>query len=466
MNMQNENSSILPVREKVSYALGDFACCLIWQSISVYLLYYFTNVAGVPTADAVRIISISKILDGITDILMGFVIDRTKSRFGKVRPYILTMGLPLGLSTILLFSVPSGLSIGGKLIWIFVCYNLVTTVFYTALNVPYSSFHCFLTDDSDERARLSNIRLVFAYAAQVLINGSVFFLVRKLGGGELADQNGWTKAFLIIGIACFLLTLVTFFGTKERVSGESSGSGRPSVTILDSLRSVGQNKYLLMILATSLCSFMQSAIGMGAAAYFAQFILKNVDATGSITNAQSIAQVLTLIFVTPVLLRHFKKHTLYQASTILMIISFFGSALAPDKLPLILAMNALKGIAFAGTTTMIYGMCADAIDYGEWKTGINSAGLGTAMMQGLGKFGMGIGTYILGLILDFGGFEASAAVQTASGEAALIGCYTWIPGIFLVVTFLIMLAYHLDREYPAIIRELNKRRGREQFHLY
>ena len=98
----------LKTREKTGYALGDFACCLIWQSISVYLLYYCTNIAGVDTASAVRIISISKILDGLSDIVMGFIIDRTKSRFGKVRPYLLTMGAPLSISAILLFSVPAG----------------------------------------------------------------------------------------------------------------------------------------------------------------------------------------------------------------------------------------------------------------------------------------------------------------------------------------------------------------------
>ena len=139
-------ANTLKVREKAGYATGDFACCLIWQSITIYLLYYCTTVAGIETAAAVSILSVSKLIDGCTDILMGFIVDRTHTRFGKVRPYLLTMGLPLAVSVVMLFSVPQGLSVHGKLIWIFVCYNLVTTVFYTALNVPYASMHCFLTD--------------------------------------------------------------------------------------------------------------------------------------------------------------------------------------------------------------------------------------------------------------------------------------------------------------------------------
>ncbi len=450
-------ANTLKVREKVGYATGDFACCLIWQTISIYLLYYCTNVAGIGTAEAVSILSITKLIDGCTDILMGFIVDRTHTRFGKVRPYLLTMGLPLAASTVMLFTVPQSLSLHGKLIWIFVCYNLVTTVFYTAINVPYSSMHCFLTDDSEERSRLSILRLIFAFASQVLINAVVFSLVRRLGGGDINDQGGWTKAMIVIGSACFLLTLVTFFNTKERVAGGATDGSR--VSTRDSLASILRNKYLLILLAATLSTFTSGALYAGSAAYYAQFILKNVDATGLITNAVTAAQVLSLIFIVPVLLKHFQKHLIYRIGAAALALSYLAGSIRPDNLPMLLVLNAIKGVAQGATGSMLYAMCADAVDYGEWKTGVSSAGLGVAMVQCLGKFGMAIGTALLGVILGQGGFVATAAAQAPAGRAALIASYTWIPGIFMCVTWLIMAAYRLDREYPQIIRELKERRA-------
>lgn len=445
----------LPVRERVSYATGDFACCLIWQSISIYLLYYCTNVAGIETAAAVSILSITKFIDGCSDILMGFVVDRTRSRFGKVRPWLLTMGLPLGISVVLLFSVPQSLSIQGKLIWIFVCYNLVTTVFYTALNVPYSSMHCFLTDDSQERSKLSILRLTFAFASQMLINAGMFSLVRGLGGGDVNDQAGWTRALVVIGAASFLLTLVSFFGTRERVSGGT----RENVTVRASLGSILRNKYLLILLAGTLCTFTAGALYSGSAAYYAQYVLKDVDATGLITNAVTAAQVVSLMLVVPMLIRRFQKSQLYRVGSAALAVCYLASCIRPDNLPVLLALNAIKGAAQGATGSMLYAMCADAVDYGEWKTGVSSAGLGTAMLQCLGKFGMALGTAVLGLILDRGGFQASAAVQSAQGQSALVACYTWLPGVFMVGTCLIFAFYRLDKEYPTIIRELKERRA-------
>ena len=448
-------ANTLKTREKIGYATGDFASCLIWQSITIYLLYYCTNVAGIETAAAVSILSVSKFIDGFTDILMGFIVDRTRTRFGKVRPYLLTMGLPLAASTVMLFTVPSGFSVHAKLVWIFVAYNLVTSVFYTALNVPYSSMHCFLTDDSEERSRLSILRLIFAFASQVLINAVVFSLVRRLGGGELTAQAGWTRAMIVIGTGSFVLALVTFFNTKERVSGSSANG---SVTVRESLGSIARNKYLLILLAATLSTFTSASLYSGSAAYYAQFVLHNVDATGLITNAVTAAQVLSLIFIVPQLIKRLPKRDVYRVGAAALAVCYLASCIRPENLYVLIVLNVVKGVAQGFGSPMMYAMCADAVDYGEWKTGISSAGLGVAMVQCLGKFGMGLGTALLGVILGIGGFQATADVQTAGGQAALIAAYTWIPGLFMVLTWAIMAWYKLDKEYPRIIQELKARR--------
>ena len=449
----------LKPREKVGYALGDFSSCLIWQSISIYLLFYFTNVAGVEQGAAMAIISVSKIIDGFTDILMGLIIERTRTRFGKVRPYLLTMGLPLAVSTVMLFSVPASLSVHGKLVWIFVCYNLVTSVFYTALNVPYSSMHNFLTDDSMERSRLSILRLIFAYAAQTLVNSTTLLLVRSLGDGTETGQAGWTGAMIVIGAASFGLALVTFFTTRERV-GSGTNQELSARSMRASLAAVLKNRYLLLLLGAMLISFGANAMSSGAAAYYAGFVLRDVNATVPLTNASTVAMVLGLIFIVPWMIQHFSKRTIYQVGMAASVLASILSRTAPASLPLLISMNAVKGLAMGATSSMVYAMCADAVDWGEYRTGIRAAGLGTALLQCMGKFGLGLGTALMGAVLSAGGFEAGAAVQTGQGLNALISVYTWIPGVILFFSLGLMRAYNLDQLYPEVARALRERRER------
>lgn len=462
----------LSVREKVSYSFGDFASCLIWQSISVYFLYFCTNVAGLETATAVTIISVSKILDGLSDIAMGFVVDRTKSRFGKVRPYLLYMSAPLAVSTVLLFSVPMGFSLHAKMIWMMVFYNLVTTVFYTAMNVPYCSLHCFMTDDSEERGRLSIMRLLFAFAAQVLINGGMLWLVRLMGG-SVTSPRGWTWAMIIIGAAAFALAQVCFLNTKERVasvgktaesaSEAAEGAGKANIAkvpLKDSVRSIFGNPYMLILLSVTLLSLLPGAITNGASAYYAQYILGKVEAVGLITSVATIAQVLALLLLAPWLLKKFSKKHIYLGGLILSFLSFIFCALVPRSLPALLALNFVKGIAMGISGPMLTAMIADAIDYSEWKFGFNSAGFGNAMNQALVKFGIGIATALLGVILDAGGFDPNLAAQTAEAERALIGAYTYIPAAFYAASIGFMLLYRLEKIYPKIAAELKARRDK------
>ena len=433
----------LKTREKVGYAFGDFSSCLIWQSISIYLLFYFTNVAGVEQGAAIAIISISKFIDGFTDILMGFIIEKTHTRFGKVRPYLLTMGLPLAVSTVLLFSVPASLSTN-----------------YTALNVPYSGMHNFLTDDSMERSRLSVLRLIFAYAAQTLVNSTMLVLVRGFGDGAETSQAGWTGAMVVIGTASFLLALVTFFNTRERVGSGMAEDGSMT-TARASARSVLRNRYLLLLLAITLFSFSANALCSGSAAYYAESVLYDVNATAHLTNASTIAMVLGLVFIVPFVLKRFPKRTIYQAGVAASAAACIMSCIAPASLPLLIAMNAVKGLAMGATSSMIYAMCADAVDWGEYRTGIRAAGLGTGLLQCMGKFGIGLGTALMGAVLAAGGFSAGAAEQTGRGIGALIAVYTWIPGAILALSLGIMFLYHLDKLYPEVARALRERRGRD-----
>ena len=192
-----------------------------------------------------------------------------------------------------------------------------------------------------------------------------------------------------------------------------------------------------------------------------KFVLRDVDAVAAITNATTIAQVLSLVFISPVLIRHFQKRQIYLFGSILLVLAYLCSAIRPDNMTVLLVLNAVKGVANGATGPMVYAMCADAVDYGEWKDGFSSAGLGTAMVQCVGKLGMAAGTMVLGLILNGGGFVATSVIQTPQGQNALISVYTWVPALFIACGATIMCFYRLDRRYPDIIRELRGRREKQ-----
>ena len=289
------------------------------------------------------------------------------------------------------------------------------------------------------------------------MNSLTLVLVRTLGDGTETGQAGWTGAMIVIGTASFLLALVTFFNTRERIGSGTAEDGSKS-TARASARSILRNRYALLLLVVALFSLGSGTLCGGSAAYYAESVLHDVNATAHLTNANTIAMVLGLVFIVPFVLKRFTKRTIYLAGTAASAAACFLSCIAPSSLPLLIAMNAVKGLAMGATSSMLYAMFADAVDWGEYRTGIRAAGLGTGLLQCMGKFGIGLGTALMGAVLAAGGFSAGAAVQTGRGVSALIAVYTWIPGIVLVFSLGIMFAYNLDKLYPEVAQTLRERR--------
>ena len=188
--------------------------------------------------------------------------------------------------------------------------------------------------------------------------------------------------------------------------------------------------------------------------------MHDVDAVTHLTNASTIAMVLGLIFIVPVLLKYFPKRVIYQLSILITSAAYLLSCVAPESLTLLIVMNALKGLAMGASSSMLYAVSADAVDWGEFRTGIRTAGLGTALVQCIGKFGIGIGTGLMGIILSTGGYVANTAVQSSGELRALIAVYTWIPGLILILSLTLMTAYDLDRVYPEVAKTLKERRSK------
>lgn len=212
----------LSFKERLGYGLGDYAGNLVYSAISAFLLVYYTNVVGVDAKVAASIIAFSKILDGVSDLIMGYIVDHTHSKWGKARPWILRLCIPLAVCNVLMYSVPSNLAGSAQIAYIFLTYNLVSTVFYTGINVPYATLNGLMTTNQYERGLLGNFRMLLATAGTMTVNTVVLKLTAAFGGGDIYSQKGWTLATIVLMIVFVVLNFFTFAVCKERVGETDS----------------------------------------------------------------------------------------------------------------------------------------------------------------------------------------------------------------------------------------------------
>ncbi|MGN1339110.1 MAG: MFS transporter [Oscillospiraceae bacterium] len=458
--MESKNKlTFRKVLERFSYGCGDFGCNIIYTAMSAFLLFYYTDYAGISAAAVGTIMLISRIFDGISDIAMGYIVDHTKSRFGKARPWLLRMCIPFAISGVLLFSVPTSWTTAAKLVYIFITYNLTSTVIYTAINVPYSALNALMTQDGYERSVLSIFRNLLATAGTLIINTFTLPMVEAFGN----NASAWTKTFVCFGLLAVAAFLINFFGTKERVKAVSDASSEKKdsgVPFFKGLAALFKNKYWIMMTAMLALFFMMFSINGGATVYFAREILGDANLVAPISSTLNIAQIISM-FLIAFFVKKFGKRNVFSAGLILNIIGMLLLAYSGGNMALIITSSIIRGIGGACGGATMWAMVSDTIDYGEWKTGYRTEGLTNSACSFGYKIGNGLGSAMLGWILTAGNYIESTAdaavVQPDSAIAAIQMCFVWIPVIVYAVSFVIMIFYKLDKEFPGIIADLKER---------
>ncbi len=441
--------------ERFAYGLGDYSSNLVYSAISSFLLVYYTNVVGVSAAAAASVIAVSKLLDGVSDLIMGYIVDHTHSKYGKARPWILRLCVPLAVCTVLMFSVPASLEGKVQMAYIFLTYNLVSTVFYTGMNVPYAALNGLMTTNQYERGLLGNFRNLLATAGTMTINTFVLKMTKFFGGGDEYTQQGWTITFIILMIVFVILNVFVFLGCKERVTEQAADhtdQKKNNVSFIKGIKGLVVNKYwVLMVIATFSLYFMMSCF-FGSAVYFATYNVGSSDSYSLISNALSIAQIVGL-FMTPFIMKKVSKRNLYMLGMGIATVGFVASGLTTN-LTLLIILSVVKGLGFACGGASMYGLLQDAITYGEWQNGYGTAGMGNAASSFCMKVGSGIGTAALGWILSAGGFDAALAAQSSSALAAINLAFSWIPVITSVICVVCMLFFDLDKYYDKAVADL------------
>ncbi len=265
-------------KEILAFAVGDGGCNLVWTTIGSYLTLYYTDSVGLAAATIGTLMFLSRLLDGISDLIMGSIIDRTRTRWGKARPWILWSAIPMGVGLVVMFSVPNGLSDNGKLIYASVTYVIMAVVIYTACNLAYNTLLSLEAPDPKDRVTMSSIRFFVTMSVVLFINYNCNGFVEKFG---------WTGMAVIFGGIAIVLLLITFLGTKERISTEKSSKNiqkeENKISVWESFKLLLKNKYFLLLTVVFVINYTILGVNNGLRIYYARDVLGNVGLMGTLT---------------------------------------------------------------------------------------------------------------------------------------------------------------------------------------
>ena len=446
--------------ERLAYGSGGFAFNMINGIIGSFMTIFFTSAVGLNAGIIATILAVSKVFDGISDLIMGRIVDKTDTKMGKARVWLLRMCIPFAVSTMLLFFVPKNFPDMIKYVYVFLMYNITNAVCLTGMLVPFYSMVGLVTADGYERGLLGNIQQIFQTLGNVFVNSTFVILLTKFSENPntIYTQRSFT---LTLAVYCALMVVVTLFcvfNTKERVKvGAKEDTAAQKETknenVMESVKALLSNKYWLLL---TLGNFVVFAIiifyAMGTV-FFSQYVLYDMSQYGMLANAISIAQF-AIMFVTPVLMTKISKEKIYTFGMLVMALGFVGSGLftAPA---LLIGSNVLKGLGVGLSGGMALGMVADTVTYGRLKTGIDTVGMGNAGISAAQKIGLGLGQAVFGWVLAGAGLDAALDAQglpqPESVSTAIKFMYGWVPAIMAGAMFVIfLLFYHCEKDIKKL----------------
>ncbi len=436
-------------RQRIGYGSSDFACNLIWQMISLYLLYFYTNVMHLNAGAVSIMFLVTKFIDGISDLIVGFLIDKTDTKWGKSRPWIFFGAIPFGVTAVLAFSVPN-IGQTGMLIYAYVTYILLSTA-YTIVNIPMASILPALSEDPHERTVLASCRTFFSSVGSTVVSAFALTLVDKFGNGN--EALGFRIVMILFGAIGCLVFFFCFFNTKERVTIRQE-----KVSLKANISCLLHNGPWKLFALNIVWFFGSYVIQASAVIYYFTYVVQNT------TLVQVVATITTLVpIVTNLLAPFFVKLTSKRNLMIIgsvihafgLLIIFFGGT----NVTVLIAGAVVAAAGYGLKGSMHFAMQPDPVDYGEWKSGINTAGTLSAVNGFIGKVGMAIASSIGAALLQFGGFDAALAVQTTTAQSYITAMYIWVPIVMNIASIITMAFYNLDKIYPQIIKELDERRA-------
>jgi GPH family glycoside/pentoside/hexuronide:cation symporter len=444
----------LSIKEKLGYSFGEFAASSLWQTMAFFLPVFYTDVFLLPAGAAATLFVVVRIFDALNDPIMGTVADRTKSRWGKFRPYLLYGAVPLGIVTVLMFTTPD-FSETGRLAYAYVTYFMLL-VLYTIIMVPFNSLIGVMTSDPVERTSLSSYKFVFAYAAAITVQALLIPMVERLGKGN--EALGYQLSMMGLGVICIVALIVAFLSSRERVKPD------PSVrsSLRDDLKDLAGNRPWIILFLSSLIFLVYIGVRSGSVMYYFEYYLGRKTLAAVFMVSGTLA-VLLGVLPTKALSRRFGKRNLFIAClliiTLSLIVNFFAG---PGNLVLIFATQITFSLASGPTMPLLWAMLADSADYSEWKNGRRATGLVYSAATFAQKTGVALGASLMLAIMGNFGYVANTD-QTSGSLMGIRICMTILPATIALAGIILLFFYNLkDSKLTEIEKELNARRKKDK----
>lgn len=460
-----------PLKEKIGYGFGDMASSMFWKVFSYYLPFFYSNIFGLSLADAATLVLVTRIWDGVSDPMMGIIADRTNTKWGKYRPYLLWVAAPFSICGILLFTTPDW-GYAGKLIWAYVTYVLMMTV-YTGINVPYGAMLGVVSDNPREKTVFSSFRMFFAYAGSFIALAAwepLCGMFEHQWGFSI--QNSWQCAMVVIAAACFVLFLCCFKLTRERIKTVSQ------VSIGSDFKSLLSNRPWWILIGAALsynlfCTVRGATVAyffadiIGADAHIFIFSIALLFYSGLFLSIGEVANMVGVAMTVPVAGALGKKTTfiLVNAALIALSVAFFFVPVTPAGYWWMLLLQILISVLTGIMSPLVWSMYADVSDYSELKNHTASTGLIFSSSSMAQKFGGAIGGAAVLWLLDACGYIAGssetdgAITQTSGALTCLWMLMTFIPAGVSLLAIIVVSFYPLTTSrVETIVAELKQQR--------
>lgn len=441
-----EEKNYLKWYNKVGYGSGDIAGNVVFAFLSSFIMIYLTNTVGLNAGVIGSLIAFSKILDGVSDVFFGSMIDKTHSKMGKARPWMLWAYIGCAITLVAAFAVPTDMGKTSQYIWFFITYTLLNAGFYTANNIAYSTLTALVTKNAKERVQMGSIRFMFAFGTSFLIQTITIGAVAKLGGGAA----GWRTIAIIYAVIGIISNTVAVLSVKElppeELAPQDEKKKEEKYSLIEAGKMLLHNKYYIVILIIDvLRQTYSSIINMGI--YFMTYVLGKAELLGTFSGAINLALIIGLAFLPALVAKHKGYYKLnfsgYVISAlgrgVVVVAGYIGSV------PLMLVGTAIGAIGMSPWQGNLNALVAECSEHTFLKYGKRIDGtMYSCTSMGL-KLGGGLGIAIVGWLLDLGGFDGQLAVQSQSCINMLHFMYLWLPMIINIIIVVLLIQLNVEK---------------------
>ena len=447
--MQETEKKYLKWYQKVAYGAGDLASNTSYGLVSSFVLLYLSDTMGLNTGIIGTLMLVSKFLDGISDVIFGNLIDRTKSKLGKARPWILISAPVICIGLILTFNVPESLSSSAKLIYAYITYVFLNCIAFTAYMISHTALLSRVTLDVNDRQSMTSINQIVNNVVQLIVTGFTIKFVTAVG---------WRSVSIVYGLLTALMLLICFWGVREHLDmdAETEEVKVETVPLKEAVPAILKNKYFYLVAVLFILTLSIASGNGSMTVYYCGNILKDMNMMTPLSMALTLPVIIGNCFVPAIVKKMGHQKTLILSS-ILMLVGFLIVAINPYSGTLAIVGTVVRGFGNGAIFACGFALSAQVVDYGEWKFNVRSEGLVNSCVSFGQKVGLGLGAAIASWIIAAGGYVGTAKVQTASANSAIIFAYVWFGVILAALLLVVSLFLNIDKYEGQIKKDLEQR---------